>query len=63
MDVFYRAFQELNTDRQVGMTIGPIMFSSINAYAQRYGFNEPDIFDWFLWTIRILDQAWLASQK
>lgn len=61
----YRAFWELSTDRQVGMGLGGIPWSSINAYAERYGIASIDDFDHFASLIRATDAAYLdaANQK
>ncbi len=37
---FFRAFYELESDRQVGMDTGPIPFTAINQYAHEYGLNK-----------------------
>ncbi|MDB5618469.1 hypothetical protein [Tardiphaga sp.] len=65
MDLFghllfeWTSFGSLSTDRQVGMDRGPIPWSAINAYAQRYSLVDDD-FDRFATLIRAMDQAYLA---
>lgn len=50
------AFAQLRTDRQIGLDRGPIMFSSINDYADRYGIvGDIDEFDRFVVLIRAMD--------
>ncbi|MGQ4273393.1 phage tail assembly chaperone [Terrihabitans sp. B22-R8] len=52
------AFHELSTDRQIGMAgAGPIMFSSIDRYACRFGI-EGDDFDLLASAIRAMDAEW-----
>jgi hypothetical protein len=54
------AFHELSTDRQAGFGIGPIPWSSINAYSMRYGIIDSDEFDEFVWMVRVMDNAYVA---
>lgn len=54
------AFHELSSDRQSGFGIGPIPWSSINAYAQRYGISDTDEFDVFAAMIRVMDNIFVA---
>lgn len=52
---FFRAFYELENDRQIGMdTTGPIPFTSIMTYAHEYGLNRRER-DAFNRIIRIVD--------
>lgn len=53
----WRAYHALRTDRQVGMDMGPIMFSSIDRYARRYSIDDLDEFERFMALIRALDHA------
>jgi hypothetical protein len=55
MDSFWR----LNGERQIGMGVGPIPFSAIDRYAQRYGITDLDRFDRFLLIIKALDSEYL----
>lgn len=56
----WRAFWALNGDRQIGMGgCGPIYWSAINAYAQRYGPHGIDEFEWFEGLIRTLDADYI----
>jgi hypothetical protein len=59
----YRAFNDLSADRAVALGVGPIPWSSINAYAQRYGIDDSDEFDRFYLLIRALDAAYLNIDK
>jgi hypothetical protein len=56
------AFWSLSTDRPVGMSQGPIPWSSIDRYAMRYAI-EGDEFDRFHDLIRALDVAFLSYKK
>lgn len=51
----WSAYAALRTDRQIGIEHGPIMFSSIDRYADRYGIASVDDFDRFLKLIRAMD--------
>lgn len=53
----WRAYHALRTDRQSGMDMGPIMFSSIDRYARRYSINDLDEFERFMALIRALDRT------
>jgi hypothetical protein len=52
---YWDAFWELSSDRQVGMAIGRIPFSSIDRYAQRYDLDQVDEFDLFREVMRSMD--------
>lgn len=53
------SFWLLNNDRQIGMGIGPIPFTAIDAYARRYRIEDIDHFDRFLSLIKIQDSEYL----
>jgi hypothetical protein len=55
----WEAFFALSNDRQVGMGLGPIPWSSLDRYAQRFGIDDPDEFDVFAFLIRTMDGAFL----
>lgn len=56
----WSAFWDLNTDRPVGMGVGPIPFGAIDRYADRYGIADIDEFDAFRELIRAMDDAYLS---
>lgn len=59
-DYFYmEAFQELSTERQMGMGLGPIPNSKIKEYASDCGFDVL-LRDAFIFIIRAMDNAFLA---
>ena len=57
---YWNAFQELQSERPIGGMggAGPIPWSRIDQYAERYGFVEEDYFS-FVRIIRHLDNRWL----
>lgn len=52
----YAAFNELASDRAVGMAMGPIPFTAIDAYAWRYGIADTDEFERFRILIRVIER-------
>lgn len=52
----YQAFNELATDRAVGMTFGLIPFTAIDAYAWRYGIADMDEFERFRILVRAIER-------
>lgn len=56
----WSAFWDLNTDRPVGMGVGPIPFTAIDRYADRYGIEGLDAFDALRELIRAMDDAYLT---
>lgn len=56
----WQAFNRLNGDRAISeFGQRPIPFSSIDAYARRFGIDDRDDFDRFCDLIRALDAAFL----
>jgi len=53
---YYEAWQELSTDRQFGMGVGPIPFTSVLQYGNHY---EIEDLDDFLFFIRSLDAEYI----
>lgn len=58
--MFWNAFRELSTERQIGMGIGPIPWSSINRYAQYHPFVDASVLKE---VIRAMDGVYLSSQQ
>lgn len=54
------AFWELSSDRQAGMTVGAIPWSSIRAYAQDFKALELRVFERI---IRTMDNAYLSHES
>lgn len=56
----WKAFHDLNGDRQIGIDgVGPIFWSSIDAYARRYRITG-DRFDQLVRLIKAMDSEWLT---
>lgn len=53
---WYSAFWDLSSDRQVGMSIGPIQYGSIRLYTSGW---PPDEVALFTRCIRLMDQIYL----
>lgn len=59
MEEFYiREFFNLSTERQIGMSIGPIPFSKIEERGKKVGL-EPDVQMVFEYVMRSMDSAYL----
>lgn len=61
LELYWKAFVELSSDRSVSMAEGPIPWSSMNAWAIRHGIFGDD-FDRLVLVIRGLDEAYLKKQ-
>ena len=59
---YLRAFEALKTTRQYGMTVGPIPWTAIDAYATRKGITG-DSFRTFERMIRAIDNTWLKHPR
>lgn len=55
----WQAFIELSNDRQMGMSLGPLSWTSMHLYAERHGLFG-DEFDRFARLIREMDSAYLG---
>lgn len=53
-----KSFYDLGTERGIGMSLGPIPWSKIVAYAEHYGL-EKDVTEAFVDIIREMDSAYL----
>ena len=53
-----KSFHDLSTERSVGMSLGPIPWSKIVQYADRYQL-EPDVTEAFIDIIRTMDVAYM----
>ena len=58
-ELYLEAFSELSTERQIGMAEGPIPWSSIMRYADRYRFDAADLSA----IIRLVDNAYLKHRN
>lgn len=57
-DFYMKSFYDLGTERSIGMSLGPIPWSKIVAYASHYGL-EPDVTEAFVDIIREMDVVYL----
>lgn len=62
LEMYYEAFTELSTCRNAGMSVGPIPWTAIDRYGQRYGF-QGDGFDYLVRMVRALDDTFLAHSR
>ena len=62
LDVFYDAFNCLSTTRQIGMGLGPIPWTCIQAYADEYGFEGDQRADLF-YHVNVMDSAFLEHVR
>ena len=58
LSLYFNAFFDLTTNRQLGMSLGPIPFNSIIQYGEYYQFNSDEMFD-LIYFIREMDNAYL----
>lgn len=58
-DFYMKSFYDLGTERQSGMSLGPIPWSKIVTYAQHYGL-DPDVTEAFVDIIRTMDTEYMA---
>lgn len=57
----YAAFHELKTDRSGGFSYGPIPWTAIDAYARRFGIDDLEEFEDFVFLIRAMDDVHLKA--
>lgn len=60
LQFYWSAFNDLTTERQIGMGVGPIPYSSIRNYAADYRISGRDEFDYFLRLITAMDTKYLS---
>ena len=60
LDFEWRAFRDLRNDRSLGMSAGPIWWTSIDAYARRHQIDDPDAFERFAFLIQAMDETYRA---
>jgi hypothetical protein len=59
---YWNAFFNLSSDRQVGLSLGRIPWTSIDRYAARYRVDNPDSFDLLVRFLRAMDEVLLAYE-
>jgi hypothetical protein len=57
---YWNAFNNLTSERAIGMGIGSIPYSAIRRYADEYDMRSRDEFDFFCGIIQGLDSEYLA---
>ena len=62
LDFVYQAFEELSSDRAVGMVIGPLPWSSVDRFCERHGIIG-DFRDEFEQLLRAMDTAYLKYER
>lgn len=62
LDLYLNAFYDLNSDRSVGMSAGPIPWTAIHTYASAMGVFGVDFED-MVYLIRRLDNAYLEHTR
>lgn len=60
---YYEAFNDLHTTRSCGFDIGPIPWTAISEYANRYQLYDEDEFSLFKNVIREVDVAYMRFAK
>lgn len=63
LGLYYAAFLELSTDRDYGMGMGPIPYSSIADYLDRLGIEDDSWYEDFVDFIRALDSAFISYEN
>ena len=59
--LYWRAFQDLSSDRDIGMGVGPIPWTSMDAWAARNRIRG-DSFERFVMILRGMDGAFMEKQ-
>lgn len=61
LEWIWQAFWDLIGDRQIGLSEGPIMWASVDAYARRHQIRD-DRFDRLFGLLRRMDGAYLKAR-
>ena len=62
LDLYWKAFQDLSADRDVGMGVGPIPWSAMNAWGVRNHIKGDD-FERFVLVLRGMDSVYMTHQS
>jgi hypothetical protein len=62
LDVYRKAFWDCSTDRNYGMAEGPIPWSSVSKWAERYGYVGEE-FDRLWYLIRAMDSVFIEHRN
>ena len=55
--IYFKAYSDLQADRQIGMAVGSIPWSSLLKWAQREGMAGDDDFELLCYNIRMMENA------
>lgn len=61
LELFFTAFWDLNSERQMGWGVGPIPFTSILEYADRHGIYGEQLDD-LVFYVKAMDSAYLERE-
>lgn len=61
LDLYWKAFQDLSSDRDIGMGVGPIPWSAMHTWASRNHIRGDD-FERFVLVLRGLDNVYMEKQ-
>jgi hypothetical protein len=54
----WRAFRDLSRDRIIGLELGSLWWTSIDAYARRHAIDDPDAFERFALLMQEMDAGY-----
>lgn len=60
---YWDSFQDLSTERPIGMGLGPIPYSAIRRYGDEYGMVSRDEFDFFADIIQGMDTEFISMSN
>ena len=61
LDIYWRAFWECSTNRDIGMAEGPIPWSVVDRWASRHGIEGED-FDRLVLIIKAMDSVYIEER-
>jgi hypothetical protein len=62
LELYWKAFQDLSSDRDIGMGVGPIPWSSMNEWGARNHIRGDD-FERFVAVLRGMDSIYMDKQS
>jgi hypothetical protein len=62
LDFYMHAFQDVSTDRAIGMAEGPIPWSAVDRWAARHGVVGEE-FDRLVIILRLMDEAYITYRS
>lgn len=63
LGVYFKAFNELTTERSVGMALGPIPWHTIVKWAEVYGVEDIDTLTRYVWAMDNAQRKFLDRDK